>query len=114
MSKKTITFVWRDENYGRVHAKYAFRCSVEPFPSATADTKLARLFRKAGFAVNHNRAAWICEDGPDNAGLHLIELVKGAGFEVKHWGWNDEVPTFLKPKGAEPDTTTEDAPSLKM
>lgn len=92
--EKTLTIVWRDENYSRIHDAFAFRSHVEPHPSDTEAKKVARIYKKHGFETNMQRAAWIAEfaqsDQPDLP-IKLVEALKDAGYTVKNAGAVPEV-----------------------
>lgn len=114
MSKqqKQITITWRDENYGRIDDSFAFRTSVEPFPFETAQKALARIYKKAGFALHFNRQVWLAEwkmTSDPEIPLRLTSLLEDKGFIVKHAG---AVPKILTaPKTEE---TVEENPAPKM
>lgn len=94
-----ISIIWRNENYGSVSRAVAFRAVVEPYPSDTAMTKLARIYKRCGFEMNQNRVAWIAEDCAADAPAKLIAELTAAGYVVEHRGCFrslDEVSAFHK------------------
>jgi len=100
MSSKSILLTWRDEAYGSVSsAAVAFRSMVEPYPSGNAQAKIARVYKRHGFAVNHSRASWINESGEFDAAALIADL-EGLGYEVEHAG---RVPESITSTGNAPN-----------
>lgn len=85
---KSISIVWRNENYGAVSHAVAFRASVEPHPSDTAmtKTKLSRIYKRCGFKQNESRGAWIAEYCAADVPAKLIAELTAAGYVVEHKG----------------------------
>lgn len=92
-AQKTIELSWRDENYGNVYGSVAFRAWVEPHPSDTEHTRLARVYKKHGFEANNSRAAWIAPAKDLNMPVRLTEALQAIGYEVAHAG---AVPQVLR------------------
>jgi hypothetical protein len=109
---KTITLTWRNENYGPVYDAFAFRTSIDPFPSETLSRQVAVVYRKAGFQLHMNRQAWIAEDkltSEPDLPLRITSLLEDKGFIVRHAG---AVPSILR-EAMENDEMSEGA-QLKM
>jgi hypothetical protein len=85
-AEKVITMTWRDENYGRVYEAQAFRYMKDPWPSETETKKLGSMFKKHGFEVNMDRAAWIAQYQPEDACVKLVEALEEAGYTVESRG----------------------------
>ncbi|WP_448205400.1 hypothetical protein [Azospirillum sp. sgz302134] len=82
----TLTVTWRDENYGGIYRAKAFRATVSPVVSDAILEKLARLFRRHGFAMNPRRGSWIAENCADQALHDLVRDLSDAGYLVLHKG----------------------------
>lgn len=114
MSKqpKEITIIWRNENYGRIDDAFAFRASVEPFPSATAQRKLASIYKKAGFELHSDRQIWVANwkatTQPDIP-VRLEGLLQDEGYIVKRGG----IATDIFPRAEAAVRSAADEPSTE-
>lgn len=79
---------WRDETDGRVSGPLAFQADVEPSPGdAMGDAmknRLVRIYRRAGFTAELDRATYRAQAPHPNAPLTLVRDLEDAGFVVQH------------------------------
>jgi hypothetical protein len=84
---KQITVTWRDENYGPYSNTLAFRVyTVEPFPSNAESKRLARIYKDAGFAVDHARSSWIAHEPTPTTMEELTAALSALSYDVTHAG----------------------------
>lgn len=84
---------WRDETDGRVSGPLAFQADVEPSPGDAMKDRLVRIYRRAGFTAELDRATYSAQAPHPNAPLTLVRDLEDAGFVVQHL---HSVPDALK------------------
>lgn len=88
-SRPTVTITWREENYGAVSGKVAFRTYDRHLLVEVARRRADRTIRDAGFIWHDQRSAWLADAMPGRK-AGLTAALEAAGFQVKHAG---AVPT---------------------